>query len=110
MSLHELTFPLILSFLWGLVLYSIDGWIFVCCTKVYGGQVVGYAVSKQATAIAMVVFQIYQAFAPPPESLMTTMTTIIVLGALGLYVTLRYLKDHEIKPNEVKEQELQLIE
>ena len=29
------TFPLLLGFLWGIGLYFLEGWIFVCCTKIY---------------------------------------------------------------------------
>ena len=33
------TFPLILGFMWGLALYFLEGWIFVCCTKIYKGEI-----------------------------------------------------------------------
>lgn len=34
MELQTLTYPCVLGALWGVCLYFLEGWIFVCCAKV----------------------------------------------------------------------------
>ena len=34
---ENLGYPLFITFLWGIALFFIEGWIFVCCVKLYDG-------------------------------------------------------------------------
>jgi predicted MFS family arabinose efflux permease len=39
LTLETIAYPCFLGFLWGVSLYFLEGWIFVCCTKVYKGKI-----------------------------------------------------------------------
>lgn len=56
---ETITFALVIGFLWGVALYFLEGWIFVCCTKVYDGKIEGYAIVKQLHTGSFILFQIY---------------------------------------------------
>jgi hypothetical protein len=59
---NTVVFPYITVFLWGLALYFLEGWIFVCCSKIYGGRIEAFAIQKQMHTVSFIIFQFYYIF------------------------------------------------
>ena len=94
-AVEGFTFPLVLGFLWGLSLYFLEGWIFVCCTKVYHGHIETYAIAKQMHTSSFILFQVYQVIFRNHDVVNQTILLLLVLSIFSALVTHFLLASNE---------------
>lgn len=58
-ELSTITYALVIGFMWGVSKYFLEGWIFVCCSKVYNGKTEAFAIAKQLHSFSFIIFLIY---------------------------------------------------
>jgi predicted MFS family arabinose efflux permease len=54
-----IAFPLFITFLWGITLFFLEGWLFVCCVRLFNGAIESFAVVKQMHTLSFIIFQVY---------------------------------------------------
>jgi predicted MFS family arabinose efflux permease len=84
LSLETIGYPCFLGFLWGVCVYFLEGWIFVCCAKVYEGRIETFAIVKQVHSISFIIFQIYMIIVSNQINSVAYLLALIILSLIAL--------------------------
>ncbi len=103
-----LTYPLITTFLWGISLFFLEGWLFVCCVRLYRGIIESFAVVKQMHTLSFILFQIYSLLSGQKVNFFWTITGIVILAviclALSLYLSQKMGVHEELVEENIENQ------
>lgn len=87
-TFEEMNFALITTFLWGISLFFLEGWLFVACVRLFRGIIESFAVVKQMHTISFIVFQVYSLLSGQKINFFWTIVVILTLTTLCLILCL----------------------
>lgn len=87
-----LSFALITTFLWGISLFFLEGWLFVACVRLFKGMIESFAVVKQMHTISFIIYQLYSLLSDQNVNLFWTVVAILAVDIICLVVSLYWDK------------------
>ena len=98
-----LAYPLFITFLWGITLYALEGWLFVCCVKLFSGSMESFATVKQVHTLSFIIFQVYSLLSGQKVDFYLTIT--ILLGITIFQLIVCFVTSRKVRIVELVEEE-----